>query len=104
MEEPRANVQRKFGRQVKYFKNDIWLKHRYDIVFRGNLEKFSQSSELKLFLLGTGNKYLAESSPTDLIWGIGLSDQDPERFDMKKWRGTNLLGEVLMKVRENLNT
>jgi len=102
MQEPKANIQRKLGRQVRHFKNDIWLNHRYDIVYRGNLEKFSQSPYLKTFLLETHDLHLAEASPTDLIWGIGLSANDPDRFDVKKWRGKNLLGEILMNVRDRL--
>ncbi len=34
--------------------------------------------------------------------GIGLSMKDPNRFDIAKWRGQNLLGYTLMKVREEL--
>ena len=38
----------------------------------------------------------------DRIWGIGLSVNDPMRFDINAWKGKNLLGYSLMMVRDNL--
>lgn len=49
-----------------------------------------------------GNAILAECAVHDKIWGIGLSMQDSRRFDMHSWKGENLLGFVLMKVRERV--
>lgn len=43
-----------------------------------------------------------EASPSDKIWGIGLSQNDPRASDRSKWRGTNWLGEILTEVREEL--
>ncbi len=103
LEEPKANLQRKLGRQVRYYKQDIWEKQRKKIVFEGNFAKFSQNVLLKNYLLNTGNKKLAEASPTDLIWGIGLDINDERIYDRKNWTGINLLGEILMKVREKLS-
>jgi len=53
-------------------------------------------------LLATGNTILAEASPYDCKWGIGLSADDPRARNPAEWRGGNLLGEVLMEVREEL--
>ncbi len=55
---------------------------------------------MKQQLLDTGDSILAECAVKDLVWGIGLSMKDPNRFDTTKWRGRNLLGNLLMKVRE----
>lgn len=38
----------------------------------------------------------------DKIWGIGLSKDDPKAWNKKTWRGRNLLGEALTKVRNDL--
>lgn len=90
------------GRLVKNFNQEIWDKHKEDIVFNGNLLKFSQNKELCKQLLATGNKEIVEASPTDTIWGIGLAETDPDIYDKSKWRGTNLLGKAIMKVRDVL--
>ena len=90
------------GRLVKNFNQEIWDKHKEDIVFNGNLLKFSQNKKLCKQLLATGDKEIVEASPTDTIWGIGLAETDPDIYDKSKWRGTNLLGKAIMKVREVL--
>lgn len=43
-----------------------------------------------------------EASPIDRIWGIGLSEKDKRAWNKKTWRGQNLLGEILTKVRDKL--
>ena len=90
------------GRLVKNFNQEIWDKHKEDIVFNGNLLKFSQNKKLCKQLLATGDKEIVEASPTDTIWGIGLAETDPDIYDKSKWRGTNLLGKAIMKVRDVL--
>ncbi len=75
---------------------------KFDIVVNGNMLKFSQNEELKNFLLSTNNKILAEASPYDKIWGIGIGQDDKDAYNIDKWKGENLLGKALMKVREEL--
>lgn len=90
------------GRSVSHYDDAIWGQTREKIVFDAVMAKFSQNADLQQLLLNTGDAILAECAVKDLIWGIGLSMKDPNRFDMNKWRGENLLGKVLMKVREIL--
>lgn len=97
-----AKMQKNLGKKVTNFDDNIWNIHKKEIVFKGNFAKFSQNAELKTYLLSTKGKVLAEASPYDKIWGIGLSLDDEMRFNITKWRGQNLLGEVLMQVREAL--
>jgi len=80
----------------------LWKKTRFVVVKRGIRAKFSQNPQMMDTLLATGNAILAECSPRDKDWGILLSTSDPEVQDITKWRGENLLGQVLMEVREEL--
>jgi hypothetical protein len=66
------------------------------------LAKFSQNEDLKDKLKFTGEAILAECAVKDLIWSVGLSMTDPDRFDKTKWKGQNLLGYTIMMVRERL--
>lgn len=90
------------GRLVKNFDQEMWDKHKEDIVFKGNLLKFSQNKKLCKQLLATGDKEIVEASPTDTIWGIGLAETDPAIYNKDNWKGTNLLGKAIMKVRDVL--
>jgi len=93
---------KQLGRQVEGFTNEVWNKHRFDIVVRGNYAKFSQNFELAEFLMGTGKRVLVEASPVDNIWGIGLTEDHQDANNPYKWKGLNLLGFALMEVRERL--
>lgn len=90
------------GRTIKNFDQDIWLQMRERIVFDANMAKFSQNEELKKKLLDTKDKILVEASPVDFIWGIGLHETNPDAQDPRKWKGLNLLGFTLMRVRDSL--
>ncbi|MER7520199.1 NADAR family protein [Streptomyces sp. NPDC126499] len=89
------------GRLVRGFDEAVWEEHRFGIVVRGSVHKFS-SEPLRAFLLGTGARVLVEASPLDRVWGIGLAADDPRAFDPDRWRGLNLLGFALMEARERL--
>lgn len=90
------------GRKVKNFHKETWNKEKYTIVKKGNLAKFSQDEELKEFLLSTEDKIIVEASPYDYIWGIGMAANDENITNPKEWKGENLLGFVLMEVRDLL--
>ena len=96
-DDPRS--QKRLGQQVRGFDEDTWKRERLDIVVRGNEAKFGQSQKLRRILLATGDKTLVEASPIDRIWGIGLRADDPRAQRPSEWRGLNLLGEALMRVR-----
>lgn len=97
-----VGVIKSLGRAVRGYDDRVWSRIRGRVVFDGVSAKFSQNEELKKQLLDTGESILAECAVRDLVWGIGLSMKDPDRFDMSKWRGRNLLGRILKKVREDL--
>ena len=67
--------QKHLGRSVSNISQDLWERHRHDIVFNGNLDKFSVPPLLQQHV-GTGGKILAEASPRDLFWGIGFRAED----------------------------
>ncbi|ALO79648.1 hypothetical protein HOBO_240 [Bacillus phage Hobo] len=82
------------------FDEGVWVGYREEIYGDVLFDKFSNPS-LKKQLLATGDKILVEASPFDKIWGIGLGENHRDVENPTKWRGLNLLGEVLMEVRDN---
>ena len=91
------------GRIVQHFDEEIWREKREKIVHKGVLQKFLQNPELAEKLLETGKQMIAECAVKDKIWGIGLSMGDEERFCVDKWKGQNLLGQILMQVRAEIS-
>jgi ribA/ribD-fused uncharacterized protein len=94
--------QKALGRKVKLYNDEVWNKIRFDVVYKGCMEKFSQSPSLKEALINTGDKILVEASPEDPIWGIGLHWNDDDVLNEALWKGQNLLGKVIMKVRNDI--
>jgi ribA/ribD-fused uncharacterized protein len=92
------------GRQVRNFDSELWREHRFAIVLRGNLAKFSQNEELKDFIFSTGDTVIVEASPFDTIWGIGLGEKKARKIPTRDWRGLNLLGFALMRTRSLLES
>ena len=88
------------GRKVKNFNPELWDEYKKFIVKMAVNSKFTYNKELKDKLISTGNKYLAEDSPWDKVWGIGTKSLKLKQS--KSWPGQNLLGIILMEIREEL--
>jgi ribA/ribD-fused uncharacterized protein len=68
-----------------------WDTYRLEVMRKALEAKFSQNEELSEKLLETGTRKLVEASPTDTFWGIG-----------KAKKGQNMLGKMLMELRDKL--
>lgn len=90
------------GRQIRGFDSDVWDRCKWEIVYNGNYAKYSQNAGLRNKLIGTGSATLAEASPKDKIWGIGLDCGDPLAKQPDQWKGENLLGRILEEIRGEL--
>jgi ribA/ribD-fused uncharacterized protein len=93
---------KKLGAQVSNYDDRIWKKHREQVMENGLTLKFTQHQDLRNRLVATSPKILVEASPYDKVWGVGLSEDDPRINDPIKWKGKNLLGKVLMRVRDKI--
>lgn len=94
--------QKKLGRKVRDFDEKVWKYYRTDIVYSGNKKKFTQNEDLLALLKKTKGTTLVEASPHDRVWGVGLSVNDSRIYNRDKWRGKNLLGEILTYLRVEL--
>ncbi|MFT3694998.1 MAG: NADAR family protein [Kofleriaceae bacterium] len=90
------------GRKVANFDDAKWKANREQIVAVGSRAKFTQNADLLKLLLETKGTELVEASPYDRIWGIGLAATSEHANDPTKWRGQNLLGKILTKLRDEL--
>lgn len=95
---------KKLGRQVKNYNDEEWSEVREEIMYTINYEKYAQNKDLRDFLLSEKfkNKKFVEGSPFDGVWGVKIDYRNESIDDENNWKGTNLLGKVLDRVRFNL--
>jgi ribA/ribD-fused uncharacterized protein len=94
--------QKMLGRKVANFVQADWEACCLEEVLPGILAKFEQNEALRQLLISTGSRVIAEASPMDKIWGIGLAPDDVDARDPANWQGKNYLGELLMVARDSL--
>ena len=68
-----------------------WEQVKDDIMRKAVLAKFTQNKDIKNVLLSTGKENIVENTSNDYYWGCG-----------KDGSGKNMLGIILMEVREKL--
>jgi ribA/ribD-fused uncharacterized protein len=95
--------QKRFGQTVHGFQQETWDRWKVSFVYQGNLAKFSQNAGAARQLKATGDAMLVEANPRDWIWGVGLAIDDPSVHSPAEWKGGNLLGRILTKVRSDLS-
>ena len=85
-----------------FLKGGIWRRKRCLVLYKSLWAKFTQNPELGENLKKTYPRRIGEASPSDTLYGIGLAPSNPLAQDPKCWKGQNLLGKELEKVREKL--
>ena len=85
----KANDARLLGQQVTM--RPDWDEAKYQVMKEVCVAKFLQHADLRKQLMDTGDQELIEDSPVDYYWGCG-----------KDGTGKNMLGKILMEIREEL--
>lgn len=80
------------GRNRNLPLREDWEQVKDDIMRKAVYAKFSQNSELKSILLRTGSESIVENTSSDYYWGCGTNGS-----------GKNMLGIILMEIRDKLN-
>lgn len=79
------------GRRRDFPLRKDWESVKDDVMRRAVLAKFQKHEDIRQILLDTGDKELVENAPGDYYWGCG-----------KDGSGKNMLGIILMEVRDQL--
>ena len=87
--------------KIKGYKEQEWLKVAEEVMLEGVRKKFTHNLNLKQKLVATGRKMLVEANPNDSHWGIGMGMHNKKINQKTKW-GRNILGRILMQVREEM--
>ena len=93
---------KKLGRKVSGFEEQLWERHREEIMERVLFAKFYQNHKLRERMLALPmDCVFVEASPHDRVWGVGRSSR--ELKDGATSRGMNLLGKCLDRVKSQLH-
>ena len=81
----------RMGRDRKRPLRRDWESVKISIMREAVLAKFTQHDDLRLILINTGDAKIVEHAENDSYWGDGGDGS-----------GTNMLGMILMEIRESL--
>lgn len=82
---------KKLGRRRDWPLRKDWEAVKDDVMRVAVLEKFRTHDDLRELLLATGDADIVENAPSDYYWGCGADGS-----------GKNMLGKILMEVRDQL--
>jgi ribA/ribD-fused uncharacterized protein len=81
------------GRRRDFPLRKDWEKVKDDVMRKAILMKFQTHDDIRELLLSTGDEELVEKTTGDTYWGCGTDGT-----------GKNMLGKILMEVREQLKS
>jgi len=81
-----------YGRNPDVQLREDWEQVKNDVMLKVLLAKFTQHETLRLLLISTGDSILCEHTTNDNYWGDGGNGS-----------GANMLGKLLMQVRDILS-
>lgn len=90
---------KRLGRLVRNWDEARWVAMRESLMFTVLYAKASQNPAVGERLLQTGECLIAEASPFDRVWGIGLPMASARVTPVVLWPGLGLLGKQWMEVR-----
>jgi ribA/ribD-fused uncharacterized protein len=90
---PSAMIAARLGRSRKVPIRSDWEEAKDEVMLCAVLAKFQSRSDLKELLLSTGDQEIIEKTTKDYYWACGTDGS-----------GKNMLGKILMRVRDALRT
>ncbi|MGB8700918.1 MAG: NADAR family protein [Thermosynechococcaceae cyanobacterium] len=88
---PSPEMAAAIGRDPKYGLRSDWDQVKTAVMYEVVSTKFRTYADLRTLLLNTGTEWIVEKSPTDAFWGCGADG-----------KGQNQLGQILMRIRAEL--
>jgi ribA/ribD-fused uncharacterized protein len=81
------------GRNRSFPLRKDWEQVKDDVMRKAVLKKIESFEEIRSLLISTGDEEIIEDSPIDYYWGCGSNGT-----------GKNMLGKILMEVREKVKS
>ena len=94
--------QKRLGHKIQNYRQDKWESEMEGILFKGLMAKFEQNLDAANFLLATEDNNIIEANPKDSVFGVGLGLNQQDIWKRSMWKGANIQGKTLEKVRSIL--
>jgi ribA/ribD-fused uncharacterized protein len=91
------------SRRIRGFDSVAWSAVKIGYMVYANQLKFTQNKNYANILIHTKDSELVYANPDEQLWSAGLAGKDVYITNRKAWKGKNLLGKCLEKVRYQLN-
>ena len=86
------------GKLITGFNETVWQQVVCSVALAVTSWKFTHVHVFRQLVLRHGRPIFAEASPTDALWGIGVSADDSRALSPHAWPGANILGWALQSV------
>jgi ribA/ribD-fused uncharacterized protein len=93
LEDPDALKAR--GKLITGFNETVWQQVVCSVALAVTSWKFTHVPVFRQLVLRHGRPIFAEASPTDALWGIGVSADDSRALSLHAWPCANILGWAL---------
>lgn len=90
------------GNKINPFDVQEWDEVAVKVMTTVVYAKFLHNENLRQKLLDTGDRLLIEAESGDRTWSTGLGIVQTKSTMPSSWPGRNLLGEILMDVRDTI--
>ena len=77
----------------------MWRNVARRVMYKGCALKFDQNEDLAKRLTAVKGR-IVEANPKDTYFSCGLALTDRTIEDQARWRGDNLLGDILCEIRQ----
>ena len=93
------NLQKEIANVDRY----MWEPEAKRVLHLANMAKYTQNLRAREALLNTADDIIGEASFSK-TWGVGLSIKDARSVHTKDWIGRNVMGRILMDIRDTLSS
>ena len=85
---PSPSTRKRISRGVSNFDSHVGDREKQNAVLSSTYDKFTQNPAKTKYVVSSGNKLLAESSPLDPVWRLGFLADNPRANSPCQWRET----------------
>ena len=94
--------QKRIGSRLSNLDTKLWETVAKEKIMPGMIRKFVQVQVCRDTLMNTGQRQIFEANPHDKFWGVGVSLNVKEIWEVNKHSGQNQMGKILEEVRGKL--